>query len=83
MRKYNCTPNSHKDKLIQVIISPKGALANYNNTLGKLQLDKNLSLNSHMHQNYMFKLFPVLLIYKTFNTYSSVKEKHKIILVDK
>ena len=40
-------------------------------------------VNIHIPQNYMFKLFPVLLIYKTFNTYSLENEKHKIILVDK
>ena len=25
-KKYNCTPNCHKDKVIQVIISAKGIL---------------------------------------------------------
>ena len=60
-KKYNCTPNYHKDKVIQVIISAKGIL-----TITLDKLDKNLSLNSQIHQKLYvhFKLFAVLLIYK-------------------
>ena len=61
MRKNNCTPNCHKDKEIQVIISARGILTitHYTNQT------KNCHLTLKFTKNYMFKLFTVLLIYKT------------------